>query len=178
MIAREDHIRSNVLQVVGYKNSGKTTLISRMVGHLVTLGYLVGTVKHDAHSFEMDLPGTDTWQHRQSGASKVFITSPDLTAKLENKGTPLEHLLSDMSDMDFVLAEGFKQAPYSKFVIIRNREDTVLLTSVSAISAVITWIPLNYDQAPVIGIEDTGRILERMMDHFGIKQGRGDIRER
>ena len=63
-----------IIQVVGYKNSGKTTLVSELVRTLTSEGYRVGTLKHDAHDFEPDIPGKDTWQHRKAGAQVTAIT--------------------------------------------------------------------------------------------------------
>ncbi|MDF2834525.1 MAG: molybdopterin-guanine dinucleotide biosynthesis protein B-like protein, partial [Paenibacillus sp.] len=60
--------RPAVIQVVGYKNTGKTTIVCQLTSLLKEAGYKVGTIKHDAHEFRMDHPGTDTWKHQQSGA--------------------------------------------------------------------------------------------------------------
>lgn len=63
----------NVLQIVGYKNTDKTTLIERLTERLTALGYRVGTIKHDAHRFEVDHAGTDSWRHRQAGAASEIV---------------------------------------------------------------------------------------------------------
>ena len=69
-----------LVAVVGKSDSGKTTLIEKLVPELVELGLRVGTVKHDAHSFEIDHPGKDSWRHGQAGAQAYVIASPERLA--------------------------------------------------------------------------------------------------
>lgn len=118
-----------VLQIAGYKNSGKTTLASAIVRRLSSRGYLIGTIKHDAHSFEPDVPGTDTWKHREAGAYATAITSPSRTAWTMERPTSLETLLNEMRQhaLDAVIVEGFKDAPYPKVVLLRDETDAELL---------------------------------------------------
>ena len=68
--------RPALVAIVGKSDSGKTTLIEKLVPELVRLGLRVGTVKHDAHSFEIDHPGKDSWRHGQAGAEAYVIASP------------------------------------------------------------------------------------------------------
>jgi len=119
-----------VLQIAGYKNSGKTTLVSAVVRRLSSSGRLIGTIKHDAHDFEPDVPGTDSWKHRDAGAYATAITSPTRTAWTMERATPLDDLLDAMRthQLDAVIVEGFKDAPYPKVVLPRDEADAELLT--------------------------------------------------
>lgn len=138
-----------ILQVVGYKNAGKTTLACELVRQLAARGLRVGTLKHDAHDFEPDIPGKDTWQHRQAGAAVTAITSPSRTAWVKEQTTPLEELVSDMANnhsLDFLIIEGFKSAPYPKVVLIRSERDADLL-SLSGILAIALREPNKQIQA-------------------------------
>lgn len=118
-----------VLQIAGYKNSGKTTLATAIVRRLSSRGYLIGTIKHDAHRFEPDVPGTDSWKHREAGAYATAVTSPSRTAWTMERPTSLETLLNEMRQhaLDAVIVEGFKDAPYPKVVLLRDEADTELL---------------------------------------------------
>lgn len=160
-------IKNHVIQFIGYKNSGKTTLVCAMAERLSSMGFRVGAVKHDAHEFEMDRPGTDTWKLGLAGADKVAITSPHQTAMLEKGPSTLEHLIDRMADVDVVLAEGFKQAHYPKFVLIRSREDIGLLESSANVIAGVSWVPVEYGRIPVIGIGETDRVLELLLLAIG-----------
>ncbi|WP_433946638.1 molybdopterin-guanine dinucleotide biosynthesis protein B [Paenibacillus sp. SN-8-1] len=128
-----------VYQIVGYKNSGKTHLVSRLVAHFTAKGLRVAVIKHDLHGFEMDKEGTDTYQHRAAGAAAVAITSPERTAVLEEKDTALSDLIARFAEYDLVLVEGFKQETYPKLVILREKRDIPLLSELSNIKGVVVW---------------------------------------
>lgn len=167
-------IECSVIQFVGYKNSGKTTLMCSMAERLASRGFRVGAVKHDAHDFAMDRPGTDTWKLGLAGAAKVAITSPQQTAMLERRSVTIEELIGRMQDMDVVLVEGFKQAPYPKFVLVRSLDDIGLLDASSNVIAAVSWVPLQRGTLPVIGIGDTDNawrlLLERIDGGSGQKE--------
>lgn len=108
--------RPALVAIVGKSNSGKTTLIEKVVPELVKMGLRVGTVKHDAHSFEIDHPGKDSWRHGQAGAEAYVIASPErlaFIAKLESE-LPLAQIVDRFYDgFDIVVAEGYKRtAPH------------------------------------------------------------------
>jgi molybdopterin-guanine dinucleotide biosynthesis protein B len=128
-----------IVQIVGYKNAGKTTLTCAFVRELAMRGIRVGTLKHDAHEFEPDLPGKDTWQHRQAGAHITAITSPSRTAWVQEQSSPIEQLVAKMEaeSVRFLVVEGFKQAPYPKVVLLRSEEDVDLFALPNVIAAAI-----------------------------------------
>ena len=105
-----------LVAIVGKSDSGKTTLIEKVVPELVKLGLRVGTVKHDAHSFEIDHPGKDSWRHGQAGAEAYVIASAERLAfitKLDGE-LPLTEIAGRYYDgFDIVVAEGYKRtAPH------------------------------------------------------------------
>ncbi|BBH24716.1 hypothetical protein Back11_60610 [Paenibacillus baekrokdamisoli] len=128
-----------VLQLVGYKNSGKTTLIIDLIRRLKQDGYSVGTAKHDAHHYQMDYPGTDSWKHQEAGADVTAITSANQSTILRSFSESLPALLKQMNEVHIVLVEGFKQESYPKLILIRSEEDFTLLEVVSNPIAVIVW---------------------------------------
>lgn len=162
-----------VIQVIGHKDSGKTTLICRLVRHLTTEGFRVGTIKHDAHRFEIDHEGKDTWKHRMAGAETVAITSQEQTAVMRKRYTPLDELISDMRDLDLILVEGFKAAPHPKIVLIRTTDDLSLLERADHIMAVVSWIPLRETVAPAFDMNDFSRLYEHLRQH--LEDGRGGL---
>jgi molybdopterin-guanine dinucleotide biosynthesis protein B len=156
----------NVIQIVGYKNSGKTTLISRLVRALTAKGFHVGTIKHDAHDFDIDYPGKDTWQHREAGAETVAITSTKKTAMIEQRLIPPADLLKRMEHVDLVLIEGFKSEPYPKIVIIKEEENTKLLEMSENVIGAASWIPLKNMGVPVWHIDQTEGLLHFLLDQI------------
>ena len=105
-----------LVAIVGKSNSGKTTLVEKVVPELIKLGLRVGTVKHDAHSFEIDHPGKDSWRHGQAGAEAYVIASPErlaFIAKLDQELELVEIVNRFYGGFDIVVAEGYKRtAPF------------------------------------------------------------------
>ncbi|MFC0396282.1 molybdopterin-guanine dinucleotide biosynthesis protein B [Paenibacillus mendelii] len=128
-----------ILQIVGYKNRGKTTLIVHLTKRLKAAGFSVGTVKHDAHDFTMDTPETDTWKHQEAGADITAISSSTRSAMIRNHPQPLNDLLGYMNDVDIILVEGFKHERYPKLVLIRSEDDTSMLHELTSPLAAIVW---------------------------------------
>jgi molybdopterin-guanine dinucleotide biosynthesis protein B len=152
-----------IFQVVGYKNTGKTTLMCKLIKQLSHLGFRVGTIKHDAHEFEMDHPGKDTWKHKESGAHVVAITSKDKTAIIEQSPTSIEELIKRMKMVDIILIEGFKNSTYPKIVMIKDESQLELLQNLQHIIAVATWYPLHTEIFKTFHIDDEENIMEQII---------------
>src|SRR5699024_7542412 len=127
-----------VLQVVGYKNSGKTKLVSSLVTYFSEQGLRVGTLKHHAHSASIDSPGTDTAEHAKAGAAKVLLSSEQQTATFEQKPLSYPELLKRAEDVDIVLVEGFKREQDPKVVLLRGEKDAESLLELSNLLCVIS----------------------------------------
>lgn len=116
-----------VYGVVGWKNSGKTTLVERLVAEISARGFTVSTVKHAHHAFDIDHEGKDSWRHRKAGAAQVLVASKQRWALMtELRGAPepsLSLLLAQLSPVDLVLVEGFKGAAGPKIEICLSGDD-------------------------------------------------------
>jgi molybdopterin-guanine dinucleotide biosynthesis protein MobB len=104
--------------VVGWKNSGKTGLMERLVAEFVGRGVSVSTLKHAHHSFDVDQEGKDSYRHRVAGATEVLLASRNrwaLMHELRQEQEPtLEDLLQRLSPVDLVLVEGYKRDRHLK----------------------------------------------------------------
>ncbi|ANE48480.1 hypothetical protein SY83_21805 [Paenibacillus swuensis] len=151
-----------VIQFVGYKNRGKTTLICRLIPKLAQLGLSVGVIKRDAHNAELDKQGSDTWQHREAGAAVTAITSDCQTALITTAPTTLDALIAQMQSVDFIFVEGFKQAGYPKIICVQAPEDIALVYELEDPVAVAAWrtegLPADVG-VPVLSIDDVDGIL-------------------
>ncbi|QJB55763.1 molybdopterin-guanine dinucleotide biosynthesis protein B [Pseudodesulfovibrio sp. zrk46] len=112
-----------IICIVGKKKSGKTTFIEKLLPELRALGISVGTIKHDAHSFEMDVEGKDSWRHRQAGSETVVVSSPDRVALIKKveRELSLEQLAEQFfSDRKLIITEGYFRSDYPKIEIHRS----------------------------------------------------------
>ena len=145
-----------LVAVVGKSDSGKTTLIEKLVPELVKLGLRVGTIKHDAHSFEIDHPGKDSWRHGQSGASAYVIASPErlaYIARLDGE-MPLDAIARRyFTGFDLVVAEGYKRTSPHRVEIFRVGAgyDAPLCDPGEAL-ALVTDAPLEHEH--LFGLEE------------------------
>jgi molybdopterin-guanine dinucleotide biosynthesis protein B len=113
-----------VIGLAGWSGAGKTTLLARVIPHFRKEGLRVSVIKHAHHSFDVDVPGKDSWVHRQSGAEEVLVSSGKRFALMhELRGAPepqLPELLRKLSRVDLVVVEGFKSEPHRKIEVYRK----------------------------------------------------------
>lgn len=115
---------------VAKSGSGKTTLLEKVIVELKGRGYRIGVVKHDAHRFEIDHPGKDSYRLTAAGADTMLISSPEKLAlvKRHSGEPPLAELLATyFQDVDLVLTEGFKKNTFPKIEIHRRERSATLL---------------------------------------------------
>ena len=115
-----------IISIVGFSNSGKTTLTVALVSNLKARGYKIGVIKHAAHGFDMDRSGKDSYKHKQAGADAVVVSSANTIALVKDvkRGmTPLEIARAYFSDMDLVLVEGCKKEDLPKIEVMGFDED-------------------------------------------------------
>lgn len=112
-----------VIGIVGWSGSGKTTLILKLLRILVARGKRVATIKHAHHEFDVDVPGKDSWEHRQAGAFEVIVSSSRRWAHMheaaDGREASLAELLERISPCDLVLVEGFKSDTHTKVEVHR-----------------------------------------------------------
>ena len=120
---------TKVVGIVGWKDVGKTFFVTEIINLLVQKGYKVGAIKHAHHNFDIDKPGTDSFKHRQSGASEVIISSSKRWAKIiehkNNNEKKLNELLKEFINVDLVIVEGFKKENHPKIEIISQNSKIV-----------------------------------------------------
>lgn len=162
--------------VCGWKNSGKTGLMERLVAEIAGRGFSVSTVKHAHHAAEVDQPGTDSWRHRAAGAFQVVLASPVRVAVMEElRGAPepgLADLLARLEPCDLILIEGYKRESHPKIEAHRVATGHSLIAPGEAsVRAVASDEPLVLDR-PVFDLDDTARIADFILAEVGL-QGAG-----
>jgi len=109
--------------------AGKTTFLEKLIQEFKVRDIKVGTIKHDVHGFDIDIPGKDTWRHTRAGVDAVVISSPAKVALI--KKVPgelsLEQAAELISDVDIILTEGYKRSGKPKIEINRSEKSNELL---------------------------------------------------
>ena len=111
-----------VFGVVGWKNSGKTTLVERLVAEFVRRGWRIATVKHAHHDADIDQAGTDSFRHRAAGATEGALVGGHRYAIMREQEEPtLAEVLARLAPADLVLIEGYKRERHPK-IEVRSAE--------------------------------------------------------
>ena len=157
-----------VVSIVAKSGTGKTTLLEKLIRELKCRGYRVGAVKHDAHKFDIDREGKDSWRLTEAGADTMIITSPAKVALVKQNRDGLEPPLAEAiaaycGDLDIVLTEGFKKSSMpkievhrlerSKRLLCRDEEHDPQLIAVASDSSLDIDVPV-YDINDASGLCD------------------------
>jgi len=159
-----------VIGFIGYSNTGKTTLIEKLIPLLIARGLRVSTVKNAHHGFDMDRPGKDSFRYRQAGSAQVLIATSERWALLtEVRGgpVPLEALIAQLAPCDLVLVEGFKSEGHFPRIEVRrttNAEPPIFphdanVIAVAADHAIDTALP-------VLDLNDAAKIAGFIVERF------------
>ena len=156
-----------IIRIVGRSQSGKTTLIEKLIPELKRRGYKIGTIKHSHHVFDFDKSGKDSWRHKDAGADTVIISSPGKFAMVKNddRGT-LDGLVKFFDDMDLVITEGYKKEKKPKIEVVREaRHTNVLLRADRHLVAVVSDIDFKL-KVPVFDLEDIEGLADFIENNY------------
>ncbi len=164
-----------VFGVAGFKNSGKTTLVERLVAEISGRGLVVSTIKHAHHNFDIDHPGRDSYRHREAGAQEVAVLSRHRWAivhELRSSEEPtMDEMLAKLSPCDLVIVEGYKFGPQPKIEIrdlslshrkLAGEDETIVAI---AATGQVTGTGL-----PVFDRDDISAISDFVLEFCGVKK--------
>jgi molybdopterin-guanine dinucleotide biosynthesis protein B len=158
-----------VVGVAGWKNSGKTTLVERLVAALVARGYTVSTVKHSHHDVTFEKDGTDSARHRDAGAREVAVVSPHRWAVMSERRNDIEPTLSDvlahLGQADIVIVEGFKHEPIKKIEVRRNGQGqgAPLAAGDPTVFAIASDHEIRMARVPVLPLDDIDGLVRLLL---------------
>ena len=162
---------SPIVSVVGHSQSGKTTLIEKLIREMVSRGYNIATVKHTHHKVTPDQPGKDSWRHLQAGSSAAVLSSTDnvtLIKPMADAGiNDIAQLLGE--DYDLILAEGFKHDNAPKIEVHRKNTGP-LLTGMTELVAIVSDEPLD-SRIRQFGPDDVSGLADLIVKDFIKPQG-------
>ena len=154
-----------VYSFVAFSGTGKTTLIVKLVAELKARGLRVAVIKHDAHEFDIDQEGKDSWRFTRAGADVTVVVSGAKAAIMENRPVSLDTLLGRITDVDLIITEGYKSGPWPKIAVRRVATGKPLPIPPAECFAIVTDAAA-YIEAPCFGLDDVcglaGLIVEDM----------------
>ncbi|MBF9030754.1 molybdopterin-guanine dinucleotide biosynthesis protein B [Rhodobacterales bacterium HKCCE3408] len=151
-----------LIGITGWKNTGKTGLVERLVAQFIAEGLRVSTLKHAHHGFDPETPGADSFRHREAGATEVLVATSERWALMsELRGAPepsLDDLLARLAPVDLVIAEGWKTAEHPKIECWRaGTPEPPRATADPTILAVASDVAPDVP-CPVLPLDDTTAI--------------------
>ncbi len=157
----------SIISIIGISNSGKTTLMEKLIRELKSRNYRVATVKHTAEEATLDTPGKDTWRHLQAGSEATVLGSDNGIVLI--KPVTTENILDEIArlfgeDYDIILAEGFKQSNAPKIEVHRN-EIGPPLKDIKQLIAIVTDEPLE-TKTRQFSLEDVKGLVDFIEDGF------------
>jgi molybdopterin-guanine dinucleotide biosynthesis protein B len=162
--------------IAGWKNSGKTTLMVRLIENFANRGLQVAAVKHAHHAFDIDHEGRDSFRYKAAGAGTVAVSSARRFAIMtELRGRPepgLGELVRHIENADIILVEGFKAGTHPK-IEVRRREAASgpeLAPDDPAILAIAADFELKDATLPVFALDDIGGIASFILDTSGLEK--------
>lgn len=162
-----------VFGITGWKNTGKTGLMERLVSEFTRRGLSVSTLKHAHHTFDVDHVGKDSYRHRAAGAREVLLSSRKRWALMhENLGeeeASLDLLLARVTGADLVLIEGYKTDNHPKIEAHRGASEKPLIaTGDASVLAIASDTPLEGYAKPVFDLDDTVALADFIAIHVGL----------
>jgi len=153
-----------IIAVVGYSNSGKTTLIVKLVKELKSRGFRIATIKHHHETISLDVPGKDTWKYSAAGADIVVLASPGSVNIIENtpEDLTLDNLASRITGVDLIIAEGFKRESRLKIEVFRSGVHEKLITPIEQLLAVASDI--NHAGVPTFALDDATGLVNYLQE--------------
>ena len=153
----DEKMRVPAIAFVGCSNSGKTTLIEKLIPELKQRGHRVGTIKHHAHPrFEIDYEGTDSWRHAQAGSDHVVLASPDKISSIRRLEQELavENIINTMTDVDIIVTDGYRRSALPKIEVVRAARSREPLCSPDELLGLVTDVELDHYAVPHFSLND------------------------
>lgn len=154
--------KKKAIVICGIKNSGKTTLLVRLVQAFSEKGLRVAVIKHDGHDFTCDIPGTDSYRFQAAGAYGTAVFSGYRTF-IHKLGEPdLGELMKQFPEADLLFIEGMKESSYPKIEVIRKAISEAPVSNPEGRFLIVTdWEQERFGE-PAVGFEELEKVMEQI----------------
>lgn len=178
-------IKTPVVSIVGLSGSGKTTLLEKLIRVLSERGLRVGTIKHSRHPHPMDMPGKDSWRHKQAGAERTLFVGPEtmqLITDVSGEPSPYELAEKYLADLDIALVEGFLSFKMQKLEVVRKARSTEPRSTqddgLIALASDLSTEELGVEGVPVFDIDDVEGVADFLFKHFSLSPSMDRVLEK
>jgi len=158
-----------IVAIVGRSNSGKTTLLEKLIPRLQQRGFRVAVVKHFYHTgIQFDVPGKDSYRLAQAGADQVILAAPDKVIRIRRceRELTLEEVAASVRDVDIIVVEGHKRAAAPKIEVNRRERDSQLVCADDErLIAVVSNQRFAVD-APQFDLDEVDRVADLIEARF------------
>lgn len=156
-----------VVSLIGYSNSGKTTVMVGLIRLLKARNFKVAAVKHAAHGYSPDPPGTDSWCYAAAGAEQVIIAGPKSLTLHEfyQEEKSLADIMARIQEVDIVLVEGFKREPGPKIEVYRHEYSPDRITTADHLLAIVSDVPIA-GNLPRFSLERLDDLADFIVQHI------------
>lgn len=159
--------RPFLMAISGCKNSGKTTLITKLIPKFCEKGYKVATIKHDGHDFQGDVVGTDTYKHKNAGAygTAIFSKNKFMVIK-EDKFIDETYFIKLFPEADIIFLEGFKASDYPKLEIVRKGNSNRPICNEKNLIGILSDINVIEGNNNIIDLNNIDIIVEKILNYM------------
>ncbi len=158
--------RQILVAVSGVKNSGKTTLLSKLIPALKARGVTAAVIKHDGHRFEADREGTDTCRLLAAGAVGAAIFDGEKFQAVKYAAVTEKDLFRLYPEADILLLEGFKHKNYPRIEIVRAGVSEKPVCDPETIFALVTDTEAELPGVPRFGLEDVDALAALLIQRL------------
>lgn len=149
-----------------WSGTGKTTLIEKLITELKKSGVRLAVIKHDAHDFEIDHEGKDSWRFAKAGADITILSSARKTACIEKGSLSLKQLIGMVHDVDLILVEGYKNEELPRIGIARKETEKGFTADIDSFIAVVTDLDI-VASVPHFALDDINGLADFIRRRIG-----------
>ena len=155
-----------VFSFVAWSGTGKTTYLEGLIAALKARGARVAVVKHDAHRFQIDKEGKDSWRFARAGADVVAVADSEKCAVMDYRPNDLSDILAMIRDVDLVLVEGWHNAGEHPIVVYRAGAGQPPKLDPAACFAAVSDVPLDAGDRPCFPLDDPAPMAEFLLEQI------------